>query len=168
MTEHDKLVDGLIADYLKRVSPKTVHQMAMEWNWDSSDHFFDFVVDNPNADKATILMIYWMAGPRFDKQFSTKEESRQRMGSDSTFELLEKIESNFQKDFYKSAKFHYDPNTEDHTGTIGAMQYLEIEIVRDIPGIMFQKLSGEVIEANDDFDEGIPPGLFEKIKALAI
>jgi Domain of unknown function (DUF4274) len=166
MTEHDKLVDNLIADYLKKAMPKTIHQMAMEWNWDTSDHFFDFIVDNPNTDKATILMIYWMAGPRFEKQFATKEESQQRMGSCSTFVLLEKIESNFQKGFYNSNEFFYDPNSEDHTGTIWTMQDLEIKTVRDIPDIMFQKLDGEVIETNNNFDEGIPPELFEQIEAL--
>lgn len=166
MTEYDKQVDDLIADYLKTATPETMHQMAMDWNWDTSDHFFDFVVNNPATDKATILMVYWMAAPRFDKQFATKEESKQKMGSDSMFELLDKIELNYQKEFYKSSKFYFDPNSEDHTGTIWAKQDLNIKTVRDIPQIMFQKLDGEIIEQNNNFDEGIPLELFEKIENL--
>lgn len=166
MTEHELHIDRLIAAYLQTARPETVHQMAMEWNWDSNDHFFQFVVDNPHSDKATVLMIYWMAGPRFDKQFETKEESKEHMGSDSTFELLEKIESNFQKDFYKNARFHFDPDAEDHTGTVWAMQDLDIATKRDIPGIMFQKLEGEVLDTNDTFEEGVPPELATQIRSL--
>ena len=166
MTARDIRIDNLIADYLRAATPKTIHQMAMEWNWDTSDHFFDFVADTPHTDKATILMIYWMAGPGFDKQFTTKEEAEKAMGSGSVFELLEKIESRYQHGFYTSSRFFYDPNTEDHTGTVWAEQDADTDMARPIPDIMFQKLEGEVISTNDDFDEGIPPDLLAQMEAL--
>jgi len=163
----DELGDELILAYAEDASQKTWHKMVMDWNFDNSDAFLDWLADNPQTDKATVLIIYWKSAPRYFKQFKDKEHLlKEEAYSLKNFERLEKIETNFATGFYENQNFEYNPaNDGDFDWT---SDYSDIETVNEIPEIMFQKLTGKKIKMPVDFNEGFPPELYERLEKLAI
>lgn len=158
------LIDEIIIKYAEKQTPKIWHQMAMEWNETSA--FLNWLVDNPKTDKATALMIYWMSGPRFFKQFKDRETTKDVIGYTTSFDFTENLENKYLSDFYKNIKFSFDPNTADYSGVIWADGYLDKPIVREIPTKMFEKLQGETIEEPQGFIEGMPPELYDILDEL--
>jgi hypothetical protein len=59
----DEIAINKILDFAKNSTKEVQHQMAMEWNWDNYMEFIEWLINNPESDKATILMIYWKSGP---------------------------------------------------------------------------------------------------------
>ena len=154
--EFQQLFDKVVIEFAEKQTSEIWHQMAMEWNETSA--FLHWLADNPKTDKATALMLYWMSGPRYFKQFKTREEA----GSNtSKFDLIENIESNYLNGFYKDQRFSFDPNIADYSGTVWADEYLDKTIVREIPAIMFEKLEGETVAEPEGFIEGMPPELYD-------
>ncbi|AZA98276.1 DUF4274 domain-containing protein [Chryseobacterium joostei] len=154
--EFQQLFDEMVIQFAEKQTPKIWHQMAMEWN--ETSVFLHWLADNPNTDKATALMLYWMSGPRYFKQFKNREEA----GSNtSKFDLIENIESKYLNGFYNKQNFSFDPNTADFSGTVWVEEYLDKTIVREIPVIMFEKLEGEMVEEPEGFIEGMPPELYD-------
>ena len=70
----EEIVNDIVLDYVKTANPEIWHQMAMEWNWDCSSAFLNWLVDNPKTDKATALMIYWKSAPKYWKKFKDKND----------------------------------------------------------------------------------------------
>ncbi|MEL0650609.1 MULTISPECIES: DUF4274 domain-containing protein [Flavobacteriaceae] len=165
----EEILNDLIIEYAKTTTPTIWHQMAMEWNWDSSSVFLNWLTDNPLTDKGTALMIYWKSAPRYWKKFKDKKDliSKEKY-SLNDFEFTEKIEGNYLKNFYKQNIFEYNPKS-DEQGYDWTNDYLDEKIVRDIPKIMFEKVEGKKVDEPKDFIEGFPPeldllkqGIFEK------
>lgn len=152
-----ELIDETIIKYAEKQTPKILHQMAMEWNETSA--FLNWLIDNPKTEKATALMIYWMSGPRFFKQFRDRETAKEVIGSTTGFDFTENLENKYLSGFYKNNKFSFDPNTADYSGVIWAEQYLDKNIVSAIPAAMFEKMQGEAVEEPQGFIEGMPPEL---------
>lgn len=141
----EQIAIAKIIDFAKVQSNKVWHQMVMDWNWDSYKPFINWLVENSNTDKATILMIYWKSNP--DKDFFDKKT----------------IEENYVKGYYKQQLFAFNP--EDDEGDDWT-SYLCSKSKENIPQLMFQKLLGENILYPDGFIEGMPESLFYEIEEL--
>lgn len=165
--DFDEIEDRLILEYVETASPKLLHQMAMEWNWDSSAPFLNWLANNPQTDKATALMLYWMSGPRYHKQYENAEAAQAGIGYKSSgFDFSENLESKYLNGFFSNAQFSFDPNVKDHAGTTWTNEYADLKTVRNIPAIMFEKVDGKAVEPPADFIEGMPPDLYEKWETL--
>ncbi|WP_405397778.1 DUF4274 domain-containing protein [Maribacter sp. Asnod2-G09] len=155
----EDILNSIIISYAKKSSPLIWHQMAMEWNWDSSSVFLNWLVENPLTDKGTALMIYWKSAPRYWKKFKDKKDLiTKEKYSLNNFEFIEKIEANYLNGFYKQSTFEYNPKN-DEQGYDWTNDYLDEEIVRDIPKIMFEKVEGKKVVEPKDYIEGFPPEL---------
>lgn len=147
MTEEEirKIADNKVIEYAKGVSPKEWHQMAMDWNYDSSKIFLEWLVDNQQTEKATILMIYWMSSPKHG------------------FTYQKKMEENYSSGFYTNEMISFNPKDDD--GLDWTQEYPELDSSQ-IPSIMLKSIEGEEIKSADNYIEGIPESLFNEIEDL--
>lgn len=160
--EYDILESKIILEFAEKQSQKILYQMVMEWNWDCSDSFLNWLVDNPSTDKSIVLMIYWKSTPRYLKQFKNREDVLDREShSINDYDFIEKIERNYLNGFYDTNNFGFDPSEE-----LWTEEYLEIETVKEIPAEMFDKVNGISIESPTDFTEGCPPKLDKLLENL--
>ena len=136
--DYDELESKIIIEFATKQPQKLLYQMVMEWNWDCSDSFLNWLVDNPLTDKSTVLMIYWKSAPRYLKQFKNREDVLEREShSINDYDFIEKIERNYLNGFYQVSNFKFDPKEE-----LWTEEYLEIKTVKEIPRTMFNKLNG--------------------------
>ena len=160
--EYDNLESKIIVKFASKQSQKVLHQMVMEWNWDCSDSFLNWLIDNPLTDKSTVLLIYWKSAPRYLKQFENREEVLEKEShSIDDYDFIEKLEKNYINEFYELNNFEFDPNEE-----LWTEEYLNIKIVKEIPEIMFNKVNGKLIENPTNFTEGCPPELDRLLEEL--
>lgn len=166
--EFEALCDATVLKYAAAAPPRVWHQMVMEWNWDSGLYFFRWLINNPATDRATALMIYWMGGPRIYKQVPDREAAQAAKDlyiSLKSFDFIEKLEQKYCAGFFTNSQFAYDP-AHDHSGFDWTKEYADKTVVREIPPLMFQKLSGEIVESPVGFTEGMPEPLTEQIDKL--
>jgi len=143
--EIEKIAVNKIIDFAKTHSGKVWHQMMMDWNWDNYRPFIDWLIDNPDTDKGTILMIYWKSDPG------------------SGFPGKKRLEEHYIKGYYPQQLFSFDPKNDegdDWTSYVSAGQE------HLIPQIMYQELHGEDIPYPKGFIEGMPEHLFDEIEDL--
>lgn len=75
--EFDELSTELVIDYLKKHGPKERQMLALCWNFDNSKDVIRWIVDQPDTDKGTILLLYWYMAPGFYKKFADREECKE-------------------------------------------------------------------------------------------
>lgn len=63
--EFEKLSTELIIDFLKKNTPKERQLLAISWNFDNSKKVIQWIVDQPDTDRGTILYLYWYMAPDF-------------------------------------------------------------------------------------------------------
>lgn len=157
----EELVNEQILEYVKKANPELWHQMAMEWNWDSSSVFLNWLIDNPKTDKATALMIYWKSAPGYWKKFIDKHDLLSKEDySLANFEFVERVEENILKNFYQESYFEFDPKN-DNQSYDWTNDYIDDIAVRNIPDIMFEKIEGRKVDEPENFIEGMPAELYE-------
>ncbi|MFD2561822.1 DUF4274 domain-containing protein [Aquimarina rubra] len=140
-----RIIDQKIITYANKVSPISWHQMAIDWNYDGSKTFLEWLIDNNNTEKATVLMIYWMSNPK------------------KGFKFQNKLEENYISGFYNNETILFDPKDDD--GIDWTKEYPNTS-ANHIPKIMFQKINGKKIESSENYIEGIPEDLFYEIETL--
>lgn len=147
MTEQEiiKIADDKIINYAKKTNPIEWHKMAMDWNYDSSKTFLQWLVKNQQTEKATILMIYWMSSPKHG------------------FEYQKEIEKNYISEFYTNQSLGFNPKDDD--GLDWTQEYPDLENTK-IPLVMFDKIEGKKISSSEKYIEGIPEDIFNEIEDL--
>lgn len=163
--KYDYLSNKILLDYVKDATPIVWHQMAMDWNYDSDNAFFDWLIDNPQTDRATVLMIYWMSAPQLNKQYKDRDDvlSKEAWYIDD-FDFIETLEPKLLQGFFQNNNFSYNPKG-DHTGTDWTTQYSDLKMVREIPAQLYQAQEGLIVpEAN--FIEGIPQDVEDQWQRL--
>ncbi len=68
---YDELSAELIIDYLKKHDPEIRQMLALSWNFDNPKKVIQWIVEQPDTDKGTCLLLYWRMAPGFSKQFVT-------------------------------------------------------------------------------------------------
>lgn len=149
-----------LLDYLKRSSPREWHQIAWNWNWDNGVEPLDWITDQPECDKGTALLIYWYGGPRWIKQYGSRDDVPRE--SRELYDLPEKIERNYLSDFYQSETISFDP-TEDFDGRDWTQEYQDIEPVEPIPPEMLEPTKGEKLDWTY-LEDGYPVEVIEEIE----
>jgi hypothetical protein len=91
----------------KLQSPEEVHLYASSYNWDNGDESMRRLIDHPEIDAGTVLLIYWRANPQFFCQYAARDEVPDWVRSD--YDLIKEIERRLIEGFYTRRNFHYDP-----------------------------------------------------------
>jgi exonuclease VII small subunit len=55
-------------------SPEELHAFMLNWNWDYGIAEPEMVLDHPSCDKGTALLMYFLGGAGYHRQFSSREE----------------------------------------------------------------------------------------------
>ncbi|WP_298521073.1 DUF4274 domain-containing protein [uncultured Kordia sp.] len=117
----------------KETVPSTteeIHQLAKHYNWDNGSKFLKWAIKQPNCDKGTALLIYWLGSPEWYSQFASKKEVDS--WAQDGYALLAAIEKRMKKDDFKT--YNYKFNLDKHLDN-KPVNYPENK-VRDIPAYM--------------------------------
>ena len=171
--QYVQIRDEMIITFLKSASLRERHQFVSEWNWRfGGKAIFDWIAKDSDTDKATALMLYWKNMPKLNnKAYASREEFLKRAGEMfvDEFDIIEDIENLYVSDFYKNHEFSFDPTSNN--GEWG-VDWTSLELPknttlkRDIPAVMFEKLTGEEVPCSDDFSEGIPSHIWKELNSL--
>ena len=164
--QYDRMCNNMLIKYVENSTPVLWHQMAMDWNYDNCNTFFDWLINNRETDRATALMIYWMSAPRLSKQYANRAEVEEKESWYlDDFDFIEALEDKLLSNFFVNSNFSYDPKHE-HTGTDWTAEYLDKKTVRDIPTQLFEPLVGQIVPEPLNFIEGYPEDLMNEINQL--
>lgn len=155
--EFDQLSAELVIDYLKKRNPKERQMLALCWNFDNSKEVIRWIVDQPDTDKGTILLLYWYMEPGFYKKFADREECEEEaFWALEDYDIIQTIEKNYLSGFYRNQKYAFDPTNDEYSDHYDwTSEYEEEEAKVKIPKELFLALEGEWIE-NPQWEEGIP------------
>lgn len=56
--EYERLSNELLIDYLKKHDPHARQQLVTSWNFDNGKTVLQWIVEQPDTDKGTILVRY--------------------------------------------------------------------------------------------------------------
>jgi hypothetical protein len=160
----ERFENAVWEEFLSKASPKEIHQSVIDSNWDGNGYLLNWIKNNPNIDKASALIAYWMSAPRWQKKFKDREDV---IAQDSAyyladFDFIEEMEEKYLTGFWKNNCIECDPSN-DCEGYDWTSDYLDEKTVREIPSLMFEKLQGEKVERPDNFIEGLPEDYYQKI-----
>jgi uncharacterized protein DUF4274 len=125
-----------------------VHLYALSYNWDDGDESMRRLIDHPEIDAGTVLVIYWRANPQFFCQYATRDEVPD--WARSCYDLIKEIERRFIEGFYTRRNFHYDPKNDG--GVDITQEGRVIDIKQPIPEIMYAVTPGVSIAWGDPYD----------------
>ena len=104
--EFDELSTELVIDYLKKHGPKERQMLALCWNFDNSKEVIRWIVDQPDTDKGTILLLYWYMTPGFYKKFADRKECEEEASwALEDYDIIETIEKNYLSGFYGNQRY---------------------------------------------------------------
>ena len=179
--QYEKISNQLIIDFLKNATPKERHQLVSEWNHDSGYEIFNWIMNDPETDKGTALMMYWMSGGANNKIYADREDMMKTSSWDAErYDFIEQLEEKYLLGFYKNQNLSYDP-TNDILAAGVAYAPADMVVVgydwtkedwgkakRELPDEMLNKINGENIEPEKDWAEGVPPYIWEKMREYKV
>ena len=163
-SEIGKRAWDIIRAHLESATPAQWHLFAAGSNYDDNALGLRWLIDNPNVDRATALLIYWALGVAWYVQFSSEDEMHDDQVK--TFELLQLIEQRYSEHFYANHCIWFDPK---HWHGPGPNDYPELAIKRPIPAIMLESADSSEyvdIENPEGYDDGLPLEISEQWYAL--
>jgi hypothetical protein len=125
-----------------------VHLYALCYNWDDGDESMRRLIDHPEIDAGTALLIYWRASPSFFCQFATRDEVPE--WTRSCYDLIKEIERRFIEGSYIRREFRYDP--KNHQGYDITHEGRTVVNQQAIPDIMYEATPGISIDWGDPYD----------------
>ena len=157
---YDELSAELVIDYLKKHDPEIRQMLVLSWNFDNPKKVIKWIVDQPDTDKGTILMLYWLMSPDFSKQYASRGECES--GNSwylEDYDIIQTIERNYLAGVYKSQRYAFDPRHDVYQNGYDWTSGLKPESFKvPIPQEMFIPLEGVTLDA-PSWEEGIPEDL---------
>ena len=111
-------------------SPLEKHQLLLHWNFDDGIKPWQYLVDQSDTDLGTIVLLYWLLGPKYVYQDIKKSNN-----SDQVYVLIKKIETNIKTNFYVQQTISVDPSNIDKTNYLIENK----PILKQIPQLLTQK-----------------------------
>ncbi|GAB1858743.1 hypothetical protein MHTCC0001_35830 [Flavobacteriaceae bacterium MHTCC 0001] len=168
--QYKVLEDKIWEDFLSKASQIEVCHSLITSNFDSNAYLMNWILTNPDVDKAIALTAYWMSEPYYYKQFLDRQNCLEKESWHiEYFDYIEALEHNYCNGFYKISNLRCDPgNVEIDQETNWTQMNPNIKPVRKIPNQMFEKLKGKPIPPVDfyAYTEGLPNNYYDKIDAI--
>lgn len=131
MTDEAQISFGIA--HLRFLGPEKWHCFARQWNMDDGLEFFDWIVRQPDCERATAQLIFWRCVPFHYLPDKGKEpdatEERERASDE--FKLLKVIADNWTRGFYTRNRLSGLIYNGEHEG----QSYFEYPITLEIFGI---------------------------------
>ena len=164
--QYEQMSNQIIIEFLKSASQKERYQLVSEWNHDAGYEVFKWIINDPETDKAIALMMYWQSGGECNKTYACREDLMQESPWDAErFDMIEQLEDKYMSGFYKNQLFVYDPTNDSHDYDWTKENWGELK--REMPSEMLQRLDGVKVQFEEDWAEGVPPHVWEKISKLS-
>jgi len=129
-----KVLGGSSVKLLK--TPIEYHQLLLHWNFDDGIEPLEYIVEQPETDLGTVVLLYWLIGPGSIFQFREKKPQ--------LFALLQKIEKNVAAGFYQNQNISVNP--VDSEGTNFTAERANQEYFDKIPEIFKNPTPGENVK----------------------
>lgn len=157
---YDELSAALVIDYLKKHDAATRQKLALCWNFDNAKEVIQWIVDQPDTDKGTCLLLYWLMAPAFSKQFADRSECEAtHKWYLEDYDIIQTIEQNYLSGFYQNQLYAFNPcNDTYHEGYDWTKELHTEDFKVPIPQEMLTALNGIELE-NPYWEEGIPNDL---------
>ncbi len=160
-----KQIEQLIIEYLNHASAETCYVVMHEYSREMPKaSIIAWLKDNPQTEKATALMMYWMMHPRFSKQFTPEEatQNEKEKFGEEYYDLIEDLEQKYISGFYTNQQIGYDPYY-DYAKESG---YFAEK--RKIPAEMYRRVQGTEIDItsynrNHNLKKGLNKELYDVI-----
>ena len=153
----------LLIEWMQERGPDDWHRVATNYNWDNGLAPLQWIISQPDCDKATALAIFWMSEPENLFEFSREDEAREDFCTEGS-EIELAIANNFRRGFYRRAEILFPA---DGAWSLDQWRSLEAEQPSDVARTtdeMHQGISGREVEADgEEFQEGYPKVLWPKI-----
>ena len=150
LLETSQEVEGPFYHWLAtEAGPDDWHRFALDVNWDfHPPELFEWIVQQPNCDKATALTLFWKAQPDYVIEFPEDTYAHR--------DLVELIRERWLAEEYERNELAFDPETDAWLPDFEALQAkVGVDIEQELPLSMRLSLPGRRLEMNDDI-EGIP------------
>jgi hypothetical protein len=127
-------------------TPRDWHQTVITknygdvYNGGDGEWIFQWILDNPLTEKATVLMMYWMLGPRL----VTKKHN-----------VVDSAEYKLVNGFHKQHNFGFNPSC-DHDEYDWVSEYQDEKKQRKIPEALKLAVTGDMPQRSDEFEDGLP------------
>ena len=92
-------------DWLTGKDPDVWFEVTQSLNWDNSFRVLDWIISQPNCDRANAVSIFWGADPLYYLRLPTIDRNNEG------YQLLYKVLRNWKAGFYKRAELAWG---EDH------------------------------------------------------
>ena len=165
---YDELSAELIIDYLKKHDPEARQMLALTWNFDNPKNVIQWIVEQPDTDKGTCLLLYWQMAPGFSKKFANREECE---STDKwyleDYNIIQTLEQNYTSGFYQEQRYAFNPQHDPYQEGYDWTEDLDTSTFKvPIPQEMFLALDGIVLDV-PSWEEGIPEDLQPAMDRLA-
>lgn len=100
-------------DWLARQTPDVWHEVAPNLNWDNAERVLEWIVTQPQCDRATAALVFWSASPLYYMHAMATGEWR----SDDGLRIVTTILRNWKTGFYARAELAW---REDHRADYAA------------------------------------------------
>ena len=158
--EWETIKENLWTDFLQNASAEEIHKSVMTSNWDDCKTLLKFITDNPEKiDKATALLAYWKSQPDWFKKFENEQDYINKEGYNLfLYHFLEKVEHLFSQNNYAKSIIYFDPKSCEFYEEIRNEAILNL-----IPEIMKQSTGNQYVEYPEDFEDGLPFPIAQKL-----
>ena len=93
--------------------PEKLHAYAQTYNWDYGFGGLYRIINSPECDKGTALLIYWLSAPRYFCQY---EDRSQIPGHGlGNYDFVKKVEENYLSGFYQNSEILFNPQWDRTT-----------------------------------------------------
>ncbi len=161
--EWDLLYDSTWQEFLSNATSIDLFKCVQTLNYDGiteDSALVQKILNDANIDKSVVVAFYWHQAPRYHYQFKTEADIPSWLKDQHV--LIKKLEQLLLSGFYSEGLIYYDPKDDD--GENWTNDYLEYDLDRKLPQALEQAINGkEWIDDFQDFDEGLPIKLLEKL-----
>jgi hypothetical protein len=138
-----------VDDKLKAMGPDGWHRIALYANWDfTEDAVWQWMVSQPDCDRATALEIFWKASPDYYLQY--RDRSAVPAGERAHYDLIISIRDRWVAGGYKRSELAADPLDIQLIDFAGLEKRYGDRVAKLMPLSMRVRVRGRVIENAGD------------------
>lgn len=127
-----------------------IHYCMHRYNWDWGMEFPKTLIDHPDCDKATALLIFWYAAPAYYLRNPKEKLDKQEL---EHFAFLQKIAAKYVNGGFKTKKIKFDPQNDAGTNWTSDVMKTTNNSGWEIPDEMLKATEGNPIGYTDIEDE---------------
>ncbi|MBC7876655.1 MAG: DUF4274 domain-containing protein [Anaerolineales bacterium] len=118
-----------------------LNEFAAHYNWDDGFEVPVWIINNPQCDRGTALMMYWRAEPQYFCKYATCDDIPNSGWQISHYDFIREVEEKYINGFYKFQEILFNPRYDMSSGMEGydwTQEDNEIPQHRKIPAEMFE------------------------------